>query len=175
MSAARPSRLMPVLATLAASPPGQTPIRVRTVTDTPVGAVGGVAVDRPGPSHVADLAEHACKVQPGGRTELLAEGLHGARGDAIESRGWLLRSNFRGNSVAPIDRGGSITIPARGLAGPVVIAVGSADALTVASATMTRANPAQPPVIEWCTSRTSSATRPHISSQRRRTSGSVRP
>jgi sugar lactone lactonase YvrE len=109
----------------------QAPVSVRTVTDTLIGRVGGVAVDRSGLIYVADFGNHVYKVHPDGRTELFASGLYGASGNAIDSRGRLLQSNFYGDAISRIDRDGTITTLARGLAGPVGIAVDSSDNLTV--------------------------------------------
>jgi sugar lactone lactonase YvrE len=106
-------------------------VKVRTVTDTLVGGVGGVAVDRMGLIYVADFGEHVYKVHPDGRAEIFAEGLYGASGNAIDSQGRLVQSNFYGNSVVRIDREGTVTVLASELNGPVGIAVDSADNVTV--------------------------------------------
>jgi len=104
--------------------------RVLTVGDTLVGAVGGVAVDALGFIYVADFAETVYKVRPDGRAEVFATGLYGASGNAIDARGHLFQSSFRGNTITEVDRRGRQEIVARGLAGPVGIAAGS-DALFV--------------------------------------------
>lgn len=105
--------------------------RVRTVTDTLVGAVGGVTVDGLGAIYVADFGERVYKVRPDGRWEVFAEGLYGSSGNAIDSKGRLLQSEFTGDRIARVDRDGTVTTFAEGLAGPVGIAVGDDDELFV--------------------------------------------
>lgn len=105
--------------------------RVRTVTDTMVGAVGGVAVDASGIIYVATFGDVVYKVYPDGRKSVFATGLYGASGNAIDSKGRLLQSNFSGNSISRIDRQGNVSEFATGLRGPVGIAVDSADNLVV--------------------------------------------
>ncbi len=106
-------------------------VRVRTVVDTLVGAVGGVAVDRLGIIYSADFGEKVFKIMPDGRVSVFATGLYGASGNAIDSRGNLLQSNFSGNYVSKIDRGGNAEIFATGFSGPVGIALDSADNMIV--------------------------------------------
>lgn len=105
--------------------------RVRTVTDTLVGAVGGVTVDGLGTIYVADFGERVYKVRPDGRWEVFAEGLYGASGNAIDSKGRLLQSEFTGNRIARVERDGTVSTFAEGLRGPVGIAVGPGDELFV--------------------------------------------
>lgn len=105
--------------------------RVRTVTDTLVGAVGGVAVDGLGTLYVADFGERVYKVRPDGRWEVFAEGLYGSSGNAVDSKGRLLQSEFTGNRIARVERDGTVTTFAEGLQGPVGIAVGEGDELFV--------------------------------------------
>ncbi len=107
--------------------------RVRTVTDTLVGAVGGVAVDRLGIVYVADFGEVVHKVWPDGRREVFATGLYGTSGNAVDSKGRLLQSEFTGNRVARIERDGTVSTFAEGLQGPVGIVVGDDDELFVSN------------------------------------------
>ena len=109
--------------------------RVRTVTDTLVGAVGGVAVDRLGIIYVADFGESVYKVWPDGRRELFATGLYGTSGNAIDSKGRLVQSEFTGNRIARIERDGTVSTLAEGLHGPVGVAVGPGDELYVNNCT----------------------------------------
>lgn len=118
--------------------------RVRTVTDTLVGAVGGVAVDGLGAIYVADFGERVYKVRPDGRWEVFAEGIYGASGNAIDSRGRLLQSQFTGNSIVRVERDGTVSLFAEGLQGPVGIAVGEDDELFVVNCrgnTVSRVSP----------------------------------
>ncbi len=97
--------------------------RVRTVVDSMVGSVGGVAVDRSGAIYVADFGETVWKIMPDGRSKVFATGLYGASGNAIDAQGNLLQANFYGHYVSKIDRWGDHEIYAdTGLAGPVGIA-----------------------------------------------------
>lgn len=109
--------------------------RVRTVTDTLVGSVGGVAVDRLGIIYVADFGELVYKVRPDGRWERFATGLYGTSGNAVDSQGRLLQSEFTGNRVARIDRDGTVHRLADGLQGPVGLAVGDDDEVFVCNCT----------------------------------------
>jgi len=106
-------------------------MRVRTVTDTIVGAVGGVAVDASGIIYVATFGDVVYKGYPDGRKSVFATGLYSASGNAIDSKGRLLQANFVGNSISRIDRQGNVSEFATGLNGPVGIAVDSADNLVV--------------------------------------------
>ena len=107
------------------------PVRVTTVGDTLDGAVGGVAVDRLGYVAVADFGENVSRFTPWGSMEVFATGLYGASGNAIDSRGNLLQSNFMGNTVSRIDRHGEITTLATGFNGPVGLAVTPGDSVVV--------------------------------------------
>jgi len=101
--------------------------RVLTVGDTLIGAVGGVAVDAIGTIYVADFAETVYKIRPDGRASVFATGLYGASGNAIDPAGNLYQSSFSGNYITKIDRHGSQEIVARGLQGPVGIALSDGD------------------------------------------------
>jgi sugar lactone lactonase YvrE len=114
------------------------------VTDTLVGAVGGVAVDGLGIIYVADFGESVYKVWPDGRWELFATGLYGTSGNAIDSRGRLLQSEFTGNRVSRVERDGTVSTLVEGLQGPVGIAVGPDDEFYVnncATNTVSRVTP----------------------------------
>jgi sugar lactone lactonase YvrE len=145
-----PSLLLAVLVpatVIAQSSPASAPqpsgLKVRTVTDTLVGGVGGVAVDRSGAIYVATFGDVVYKVMPDGRVSVFATGLYGASGNAVDSRGRLLQSNFYGNNIVRIDRNGAVAPFAEGLQGPVGIAIDSADNLVV---TNCRAN-----TLSWVT------------------------
>ncbi|MGE0354778.1 MAG: tetratricopeptide repeat protein [Gemmatimonadales bacterium] len=105
--------------------------RVRTVTDTLVGPVGGVTVDALGMIFVADFGNTVYKVQPDGRVSVYATGFYGASGNAIDSKGRLLQSSFAGNYISRVDRSGKVSTLAEGFEGPVGIAVDTADNLYV--------------------------------------------
>ena len=139
--------LVPATITAQSSAPAPAPapsgVTVRTVTDTLIGGVGGVAVDRSGAIYVATFGDVVYKVMPDGRVSVFATGLYGASGNAVDSRGRLLQSNFFGNYIVRIDRDGTVSPFAEGLQGPVGIAVDSADNLVV---TNCRAN-----TLSWVT------------------------
>ncbi|MBT8405513.1 MAG: tetratricopeptide repeat protein [Gemmatimonadetes bacterium] len=137
---------MSVSAVLAVGVAGQGPAgnSVRTVTDTLVGSVGGVAVDALGAIYVADFGERVYKVRPDGRWEVFVDGLYGTSGNAIDSRGRLIQSQFSGNSVARVDRDGTVSVVAEGLEGPVGVALGPEDEMYVCncrSNTISRVSP----------------------------------
>ena len=117
---------------------------VRTVTDTLVGSVGGVAVDGLGAIYVADFGERVYKVRPDGRWEVFVDGLYGTSGNAIDSRGRLIQSQFTGNSIARVERDGTASIIAEGLQGPVGVALGEGDEMFVCNCrtnTISRVSP----------------------------------
>jgi sugar lactone lactonase YvrE len=131
---------------LAADASAQAPAgnSVRTVTDTLVGSVGGVAVDALGAIYVADFGERVYKIRPDGRWEVFAEGLYGTSGNAIDSRGRLIQSQFSGNSIARVDRDGTVSIVAEGLQGPVGVALAPDDEMFVCNCrgnTISRVSP----------------------------------
>ena len=105
--------------------------RVRTVTDTLVGGVGGVAVDGLGTIYVADFGETVYKIRPDGRVSVFATGLYGSSGNAVDSKGNLLQANFAGNYISKIDRHGHVERFAEGFSGPVGIAAAPDDDLYV--------------------------------------------
>ena len=110
-------------------------IAVSTVTDTLLGSVGGVAVDRMGYVYVADFGEKVWKVSPWGEVEVLANTLYGASGNAIDPQGVLYQSNFYGNTISKITRDGTVTTYAEGLNGPVGIAISPQGELFVCNCT----------------------------------------
>ena len=104
-----------------AAPPSA---KVRTLTDTLPGGVGGVAVDRLGLIYVADFRETVWKVTPDGKATRFATGLYGASGNAFDSKGNLFQSSFSGNYISIIDRFGNHTVFVdSGLTGPVGITI----------------------------------------------------
>ncbi len=106
--------------------------RVRTLTDTLSGAVGGVTIDRMGTIYVADFRESVWKVTPDGRASVFATGMYGASGNAIDSKGNLFQSNFYGNYVSRVNRFGEHEVFAdSGLSGPVGIVIDQEDNLFV--------------------------------------------
>ncbi len=106
-------------------------MRVSTLTDTIAGGVGGVAVDLSGNVYTADFGDNVWKVKPDGRRTLFATGFYSASGNAIDSRGRLLQSNFNGNYISRVERNGEASIFAGGFNGPVGIAAGPSDTLYV--------------------------------------------
>jgi len=107
--------------------------QVVTLTDTLPGGVGGVAVDRAGFVYVADFGETVWRVTPNGEVTTFATGLYGTSGNAIDSKGRLIQSNFHGNYLARIDRKGNVSILAEGFNGPVGVAIGPEDDMVVAN------------------------------------------
>ena len=117
-----------VAASAAAAQSGDMPpANVITLTDTLPGAVGGLTVDRAGNIYVADFGDRIWKVTMTGEVSVLTEGMYGSSGNAIDSKGRILQSNFHGDFVALVERDGRYEVLAEGLQGPVGIAMGSAD------------------------------------------------
>lgn len=86
--------------------------------------VGGVTIDLVGNIYVADFGDIVWKISPEGEREVLASGLYGSSGNAIDNEGNLLQSNYYGNSITKIDRKGqATTFVSNGLSGPVGIAI----------------------------------------------------
>ena len=118
--------------------------QVVTLTDTLPGGVGGVAVDRAGMIYVADFANTVWRVTPAGKVEVFATGLYGASGNAIDSQGRLIQSNFYSHTVSRISRTGEVTTLAAGFNGPVGIAIGPDDGMVVTNCsgnTLSRVSP----------------------------------
>jgi sugar lactone lactonase YvrE len=87
-------------------------------------SVGGVTVDAVGDLYVADFGDIVWKITPDGERHVIASGLYGASGNAIDNEGNLLQSSFYGNSITKIDRNGQAKpFVTSGLSGPVGIAV----------------------------------------------------
>ena len=98
--------------------------RVITLADSLVGGVGGVAIDRLSNIYSADFMDTVWRIRPDGRVEKFATGLYGPSGNAFDSRGILLQSNFFGNTISRIDRNGNHSVWVdEGLDGPVGITV----------------------------------------------------
>lgn len=85
--------------------------------------VGGVTADMVGDLYVADFGETVWKISLEGERRVLATGLYGASGNAIDGQGNLLQANFYGDSITKIDRHGEAKPFATGLSGPVGVVV----------------------------------------------------
>lgn len=108
------------------------------VTDTVdgFGAVGGVATDAFGFVYVADFRNAVWRLSPDGRLERFADGLYGASGNAVGSRGNLYQSSFNGSYLSRISRTGEVeTWVDEGLKGPVGIAAAPDGSLYVVNCT----------------------------------------
>jgi DNA-binding beta-propeller fold protein YncE len=111
---------MLILATVSA----QAQAEIHSLTRVVEGhAVGGVTTDLVGNIYVADFGDVVWKITPEGEREVFAAGLYGASGNAIDSEGNLLQSNFYGDSITKIDRKGEAKLFVSGLKGPVGIAI----------------------------------------------------
>ncbi len=86
--------------------------------------VGGVTIDLIGNIYVADFGDYVWKITPEGERREFASGFYGSSGNAIDSEGNLLQSNFYGDSITKVDRKGQ-TKPfvTNGLSRPVGIAI----------------------------------------------------
>jgi DNA-binding beta-propeller fold protein YncE len=99
-------------------------IEIRALTEVIEGhQVGGVTADMIGDLYVADFGETVWKITMEGQRRVLATGLYGSSGNAIDEQGNLLQANFYGNSLTKIDRQGEARTFAVGLYGPVGVAV----------------------------------------------------
>ena len=85
--------------------------------------VGGVTADMVGELYVADFGETVWKITMEGERRVLATGLYGSSGNAIDNQGNLLQANFYGDSITKIDRKGEAKEFATGLRGPVGVTV----------------------------------------------------
>jgi DNA-binding beta-propeller fold protein YncE len=86
--------------------------------------VGGVTIDLVGNIYVADFGDLVWRITPEGDRQVLASGLYGASGNAIDNEGNLLQSSFYGNSITRIDRKGQAApFVTSGLSGPVGLAI----------------------------------------------------
>lgn len=81
--------------------------------------VGGVTADMVGDLYVADFGETVWKISLEGERRVLATGLYGASGNAIDGQGNLLQANFYGDSITKIDRQGAAQTFATGLSGQI--------------------------------------------------------
>lgn len=89
------------------------------------GSLGGVAVDRLGIVYLSNFRDEVWKIEPDGTTTLLASGLYGASGNAIDRQGRLLQASFYGDVIYRIERTGAVeTFVDEGLQGPVGITSG---------------------------------------------------
>ena len=116
------------------------PDSVTTIeTDAPLpswGRLGGVTVDRLGFIYVSNFHDAVWRITPDGEVTVLSTGMYGSSGNAIDSRGNLLQSNFFANTIVRVGRdGGTTTVATDGLAGPVGIAVDAQDNLFVCNCT----------------------------------------
>lgn len=103
---------------------------------TAMGRLGGVSMDQLGIMYVADFGEKVWKVTPAGESTIFAEGLYGSSGNAINSKGELIQSNFYGNSIIRIDRKGNSThISEENLNGPVGITTDASNNIYVCNCT----------------------------------------
>ena len=92
------------------------------------GNLGGVTVDRLGFIYVANFSDRVWRITPEGEVTTLTKSLYGASGNAVDSRGRLLQSNYYAHTVSRIERDGRTeTLIADGLSGPVGIAVDPED------------------------------------------------
>ncbi len=117
--------------------------QVETLAEVP-GGTGGLVVDRAGNLYSADFgailgdAETAgtkvFRISPEGKVEVFAEGLEGASGNAIDSKGTLFQSNIRGNAISRITPDGVVsTFVTEGIELPVGIVIDAEDTLWVAN------------------------------------------
>ena len=84
------------------------------------GQIGGLSVDQLGYIYVANFREAVWKISPKGIVKMLSDGMYGASGNAIDTKGNLYQANFYAHSIVKIDRFGHITtIIEEGLNGPV--------------------------------------------------------
>src|SRR5436190_22246017 len=103
---ANPMKALLFVVLLAAIPARAQP-EIRSLTPVIEGhRVGGVTIDLIGNIYVADFGDIVWKVTPEGERHEFASGFYGACGNAIDSEGNLLQSNFYGNSITKINRKG---------------------------------------------------------------------
>jgi len=96
------------------------------------GSLGGISMDMMGKLYVSNFRDKVWQLEQDGTTVLLADGIYGASGNAIDSKGRLLQASFYGNLIYRISRTGEKSILAdEGLDGPVGVVVGANDDLYV--------------------------------------------
>src|SRR5881398_2443430 len=97
--------LLFVLALLFAPVSGRAETEIRSLTGIIEGhQVGGVTIDLVGNIYVADFGDLVWKITPEGERQVLASGLYGASGNAIDNEGNLLQSNERKQNENLTDR-----------------------------------------------------------------------
>ncbi len=115
---------------------------VETLAEIPA-STGGIAVDAQGNVYVGDigppsnraLGTKVYKITPEGEASIFAEGdlFMAASGNAFDSQGNLLQSNYIGHTINKISPEGVVSVFVRNLSGPVGIAVDADDNLYVAN------------------------------------------
>jgi DNA-binding beta-propeller fold protein YncE len=115
---------------------------VETLAQIPA-STGGIAVDSAGNVYVGDigpptnraLGTKVYKITPQGVSSIFAEGnlFMAASGNAFDSQGNLLQSNYIGHTINKITPSGEVSVFVRNLSGPVGIAVDAQDNFYVAN------------------------------------------
>lgn len=86
------------------------------------GQLGGITIDRSNFLYVANFSNELWRITPDGEVKLMASNLYGASGNAVDSHGDILQSNFFGHTITKLDRDGNTTpFVTEGLNGPVGI------------------------------------------------------
>ena len=100
-------------------------VEIRTLTGVIEGhEVGGVSVDMTGVIFAADFGDSVWRITPEGERTILARGLYGSAGNAIDAKGNLLQASYYSDEIVKIDRHGRVTpFAAGGLSRPAGIAV----------------------------------------------------
>jgi pimeloyl-ACP methyl ester carboxylesterase/sugar lactone lactonase YvrE len=89
------------------------------------GRLGGLSVDEAGNVYVANFSATVFRVSPEGDVKVMASGLRGSSGNAIDSAGNLLQASFLDGRILRIAPNGTVTdLVSSGLDGPVGLAVG---------------------------------------------------
>ncbi|WP_431560797.1 hypothetical protein, partial [Sphingopyxis sp.] len=114
---------MTFFAALASSAAAQ--VEIRELTGIIEGhEVGGVSVDRTGIVYAADFGDIVWRITPEGKRSVLARGLYGTAGNAVDAKGNLLQASFYSDEIVKIDRKGNVTpFVISGLNRPAGIAV----------------------------------------------------
>ena len=105
--------------------PANAQVQVRALTGTIEGhEVGGVSVDMTGMIYAADFGDIVWRITPEGRRVVLARGLYGTAGNAVDAKGNLLQASFYADEIVRVDRLGRVTpFATRGLSRPAGIAL----------------------------------------------------